>query len=67
VASTRENGYDETVEVDGDPAENESFAYGDPALAVADATVVTVHATEPDTPPGTLPLGPGFTLAEGTP
>lgn len=65
VAATRENGYDESVEVDGDPTKNESYlAYGDPVLAVADATVVTVHATDPDTPPGTLPLGPGFTLAD---
>jgi hypothetical protein len=64
VAATRKNGYDNSVEVDGDPAENESYlAYGAPVLAVADATVVTVHATDPDTPPGTLPLGPGFTLA----
>jgi hypothetical protein len=64
VASTRENGYDALVEVDGDPDDNESYlAYGAPVLAVADATVVTVHSTEPDTAPGTLPLGPGFTLA----
>ena len=64
VASTRENGYSDSVEVDGDPGDNESYlAYGAPVLAVADATVVTVHATDPDTTPGTLPLGPGFTLA----
>jgi Peptidase family M23 len=64
VASTRESGYSESVEVDGDPADNESYlAYGAPVLAVADATVVNVYATDPDTPPGTLPLGPGFTLA----
>jgi len=64
VASTRENGYDASVEVDGDPSDNASYlAYGAPVLAVADATVVFVHSTDPDTAPGTLPLGPGFTLA----
>ncbi len=64
VAATREHGYDPGVEVDGDPAENENYrAYGSGVLAVADGTVIAVHATDPDTPPGTLPLGPGFTLA----
>lgn len=64
VASTRANGYDAGVEVDGDPSENQSYlAYGAPVLAVADATVVLVHTSDPDTAPGTLPLGPGFTLA----
>ncbi|WP_194397598.1 M23 family metallopeptidase [Microbacterium atlanticum] len=64
VASTRARGYEALVEVDGDPDDNESYrAYGAPVLAVADATVVAVHSTDPDTAPGTLPLGPGFTLA----
>jgi len=64
VAATREHGYEPSVEVDGDPAQNENYlAYGTPVLAVADATVVAVHASDPDTPPGELPLGPGFTLA----
>jgi len=65
VAATREHGYEPGVEVDGDPAQNENYlAYGAPVLAVADATVVAVHASVPDTPPGKLPLGPGFTLAD---
>lgn len=64
VSRTRADGYSDGVEVDGDPTRNEDYlAYGAPVLAVADATVVAVHATEPDTPAGTLPLGPGFTLA----
>lgn len=64
VAATRENGYDPSVEVDGDPTRNEDYlAYGAPVLAVADATVVAVEESVPDTPAGTLPLGPGFTLA----
>ena len=64
VAATRENGYTAGVEYDGDPADNASYlAYGEPILAVADGTVVSVHSTDPDTAPGTLPLGPGFTLA----
>lgn len=64
VASTRENGYSAGVEVDGDPSDNESYlAYWAPVLAVADATVITVHSTDPDTTPGALPIGPGFTLA----
>jgi hypothetical protein len=50
--------------VDGDPTRNESNrSYGAPVLAVADATVVAVTADVPDTEPGSLPLGPGFTLA----
>jgi hypothetical protein len=64
VAVTRENGYSAGVEYDGDPADNQSYlAYGEPVLAVADGIVVSVHSTDPDTAPGTLPLGPGFTLA----
>ena len=64
VASTREKGYEESVEVDGDPTDNENYlAYGAPVLAVADATVVMVHSTDPNTAAGKLPLGPGFTLA----
>jgi len=64
VAATREIGYDPSVEVDGDPTRNEDYlAYGAPDLAVADATVVAVEESVPDTPAGTLPLGPGFTLA----
>ena len=48
----------------GDPAQNDSYlAYGALLLAVADATVVQVEAGVPDTAPGSLPLGPGFTLA----
>ena len=51
VAATREHGYEPGVEVDGDPAQNENYlAYGAPVLAVADATVVAVHASVPDTP-----------------
>lgn len=64
VAATRANGYSAGVEYDGDPADNASYlAYDEPILAVADGTVVSVHSTDPDTAPGTLPLGPGFTLA----
>ena len=55
---------EEDVALYGDPTRNESyFLYGAPVLAVADATVVQVEAGVPDTPPGTLPLGPGYTLA----
>lgn len=54
----------EDVALSGDPTRNESyFSYGAPVLAVADATVVQVEKGVPDTPPGTLPLGPGYTLA----
>lgn len=64
VPALRADGYSAGVTVDGDPAVNEDhLAYGAPVLAVADATVVAVHSTDPDTTPGTLPLGPGFTLA----
>jgi len=64
VASVRENGFTGDAVVHGDPSVNEDYrAYGAAVLAVADATVVAVHSTDPDTVPGTLPLGPGFTLA----
>lgn len=64
VEATRRTGYQPGVEVEGDPTLNEDYrAYGADVLAVADATVVAVHSTTPDTLPGELPLGPGFTLA----
>lgn len=64
VASIRENGFTPEVVVHGDPAVNEDYrAYGSSVLAVADGTVVMVESTVPNTAPGTLPLGPGFTLA----
>lgn len=64
VDRARESGYSADVEIDGDPTRNESaLAYGAEVLAVADGTVVAVESAVPDTPPGELPLGPGFTLA----
>ena len=64
VTRAEQDGFSDAVLVDGDPTRNEdNLAYGAPVLAVADGTVVAVHATDPDTPAGTLPLGPGFTLA----
>ena len=63
VAVAEERGLVDDVVHDGDPTRNESYlAYGAPILAVADATVVHVEAAVPDTPAGSLPLGPGFTL-----
>jgi len=64
VAAVRENGFSGGAVVHGDPAVNEDYrAYGASVLAVADATVAMVHSTDPDTVPGMIPLGPGFTLA----
>jgi hypothetical protein len=45
----------------GDPAKNEDYlAYGQPLLAVADGTVVTVASGTPDSKPGALPQGIGL-------
>jgi biotin carboxyl carrier protein len=64
VAASTRGAPPEEVFLDGDPTKNESNrSYGAPVLAVADGTVVQVIADVPDTAPGTLPLGPGFTLA----
>jgi hypothetical protein len=47
----------------GDRTRNESYlAYGEPLLAVADATVVAVVSGMPDAPPGTVL--PGLTVAQ---
>ena len=64
VAEAERRGLVDDVVRKGDPAQNDSYlAYGALLLAVADATVVQVEAGVPDTAPGSLPLGPGFTLA----
>ena len=64
VSAADERGLTDDVVLRGDPTENESYlAYGAALLAVADATVVWVEAGVPDTRPGSLPLGAGFTLA----
>ena len=48
---------------DGDPTRNDDYlAYDEPALAVADGTIVTVVSDRPDSEPGAVPLG--LTLEE---
>jgi hypothetical protein len=45
----------------GDPARNDDYlAYGEPLLAVADGTIVTVVSDTPDSPPSALPVGIGL-------
>ena len=45
----------------GDPTRNEDYlAYGEPLLAVADGTIVTVVSDTPDSPPSALPVGIGL-------
>jgi biotin carboxyl carrier protein len=64
VAAAEEHGLVDDVVLRGDPSKNENYlAYGAAILAVADGTVVQVEGSVPDTPAGSLPLGPGFTLA----
>ncbi|HEY5845490.1 MAG TPA: M23 family metallopeptidase [Microlunatus sp.] len=47
----------------GDPTRNESyFTFGQPVVAVADATVVTVVSDLPEAPPGTLL--PGLSISD---
>lgn len=56
IASSIEAGYLPTFEVD--PTDNEAYrAYGEPLLAVADGTVVTVTSGMPDASPESAPTG----------
>jgi len=52
--------------VKGDPSKNESYlAFGQPIIAVANGTVVSVVSDKPETPPGALPSGIPFDQLTG--
>jgi hypothetical protein len=52
--------------VKGDPSKNESnLAFGQPVIAVANGTVVSVVSDKPESPPGALPSGIPFDQLTG--